>query len=55
MHLYSWYSCDWTVARFLKRDRANKRSYYLDLYPERKFMERDSDASDVSESKQIES
>ena len=46
MHLYSWYSSDWTVARFMKRDRANKKSYYLDLYPNNynRFIERESEA-----------
>ena len=34
-HLYSWYSADWTIMRFLKRDKTNKKAYYLDLYPEK--------------------
>ena len=35
-HVYSWYSADFAIARFIKRDATNKKSYYLDLYPEHK-------------------
>ena len=34
-YLYSWYSADHIVVRFLKRDKTNKKAYYLDLYPEK--------------------
>ena len=34
-HLYSWYSADQPVVRFLKRDRTNNKTYVLDLYPGR--------------------
>lgn len=34
-HLYSWYSSDWTVMRFLRRDKTNRKTFYLDLYPEK--------------------
>eukprot|EP00347_Sterkiella_histriomuscorum_P022613 403337823 len=33
-HLYSWYSSDWCIMRYLKRDRINGQGVYLDLYPE---------------------
>lgn len=33
-HLYSWYSADWCIMRYLRRDRVNKRGLVLDLYPE---------------------
>mmetsp|Transcript_21511 Transcript_21511/g.20670 ORF Transcript_21511/g.20670 Transcript_21511/m.20670 type:complete len:142 (-) Transcript_21511:24-449(-) len=32
-HLYSWYSADYCIMRLLKRDKVNKKQYYLDLYP----------------------
>lgn len=33
-YLYSWYSADWCVMRYLKRDRMNPHAAILDLYPE---------------------
>lgn len=48
-HMYSWYSSDWTVVRFVKRDRTNKKSYYLDLYPERNIYQFDKE-SEICES-----
>jgi len=33
-YLYSWYSADWCVMRYLKRDRMNPNAAILDLYPE---------------------
>jgi hypothetical protein len=36
-HLYSWYSADCTIVRFMKRDQANKKTHYLNLYPENKM------------------
>ena len=35
--LYSWYSADNHVVRFLKRDKLNKRGWRVDLYPEEKY------------------
>jgi len=32
-HLYSWYSADHTLVRFMKRDRLKRRNFILDLYP----------------------
>jgi hypothetical protein len=34
-YLYSWYSADFTIVRFLKRDKTNKKAYYLELYPDK--------------------
>jgi len=31
-HLYSWYSADWSIVRFLRRDTT--QGVFLDLYPE---------------------
>ena len=31
-YLYSWYSCDWSIVRYLKRNKSND-TIYLDLYP----------------------
>ena len=31
--LNSWYGCDWSVTRFLVRDRTNPSKFILDLYP----------------------
>lgn len=34
-HLYSWYSADWCIMRYLKRDKVTRSSgLMLDLYPE---------------------
>lgn len=33
-YLYSWYSADWCIVRFLKRDKSNAYGAILDLYPE---------------------
>lgn len=33
-HLYSWYSADWCILRFIRRDKANNYGLILDLYPE---------------------
>ena len=33
-YLYSWYSADWCVMRYLKRDKTNPLGNILDLYPE---------------------
>ena len=32
-HLYAWYSADFSICRFMKRDKFNKRLMELDLYP----------------------
>lgn len=32
-YLYCWYSSDWAIVRFMRRDQTNKKAYYLDLYP----------------------
>lgn len=32
--LYSWYSADWCIMRFVKRDKVNSFGVVLDLYPE---------------------
>ena len=37
VHLYSWYSADSQVVRFMKRDKLNKKQMTLDLYPESRF------------------
>lgn len=34
-YLYSWYSADHIIVRFLKRDKTNKKAYFLDLYPDK--------------------
>jgi hypothetical protein len=39
-HLYSWYSSDMTVVRFMKRDKINKKIFYLELYPEKQKLEK---------------
>lgn len=33
-YLYSWYSADWCIMRFIKRDRVNQAGVFLELYPE---------------------
>ena len=33
-HLYSWYSADWCIMRYVRKDFANKNGVFLDLYPE---------------------
>lgn len=35
--IYSWYSADWCIMRYLKRDRVNTYGVVLDLYPEANF------------------
>ena len=35
-HLYSWYSADYTVFKYLKKDATSDR-VFLDLYPEERF------------------
>jgi len=49
-HLYSWYSADWTVVRFMRRDRTNKRAFFLDLYPEKSKLINEIDDNDICES-----
>lgn len=49
-HLYSWYSVDWTVVRFVRRDRTNKRAFFLDLYPEKSKLINEIDDNDICES-----
>ncbi|CDW84553.1 ubiquitin carboxyl-terminal hydrolase [Stylonychia lemnae] len=36
MHLYSWYSADFQIARYMKRDKFNTNQYTLELYPHQK-------------------
>ena len=31
----AWYECDFTLLRFIKRDKINTNRLYLDLYPEK--------------------
>jgi hypothetical protein len=31
-HITAWYSADWTIVRFLKKDRLSQ-DVFLDLYP----------------------
>lgn len=45
-HLYSWYSTDWCIMRYIKKDRVNRYALVLDLYPEKKSMQID-DGADV--------
>jgi DUSP domain len=33
-YIYSWYSADWCIMRYLKRDKMNPLGAILDLYPE---------------------
>ena len=49
-HLYSWYSSDWTIVRFVRRDKTNKKSYFLDLYPEKGCKEAQGRDSEIFES-----
>jgi len=48
-HLYSWYSADWCIMRYLKRDKVTRKGLMLDLYPENSayssFVEDDEDDS----------
>lgn len=30
----AWYSADWSIARFLKKDKLAGNRWFLDLYPE---------------------
>ena len=32
----SWYDCDLALLRFIKPDRVNRNSLFLDLYPEKR-------------------
>ena len=33
-YVYSWYSSDWCIMRFVKRDKVNTFGVILELYPE---------------------
>ena len=37
-YLYSWYSSDWCIMRYLRRDKLNAYGLVLDMYPE-KYLE----------------
>jgi hypothetical protein len=54
-HIYSWYSADWSILRYVCKDRVNRYAVFLDLYPERKQLSLDLDAEtfDDSESDQM--
>ncbi len=53
--LYSWYSSDWTIVRFMKRDRTNAKAKVLELYPELHKYKAHEDESEISGSEQSES
>ena len=36
-YIYSWYSSDWCIMRYLKRDKVNQYGVILELYPEKEF------------------
>lgn len=37
-YLYAWYSSDWVIVRYTRKDRGNADQVYIDLYPEKKSL-----------------
>lgn len=48
-HLYSWYSADWCIMRYIKRDKVNKQVMVLDLYPDKRNTELEDEEQDDGE------